>query len=697
MENCNPSQLSIQDLVRRVLQRLGDSVASTSVSAATSLTVSAVPKFSGEDLRDDAKGWYDRVEEITREVPKQRLSLATHALTRRAKTWYKQWDARPCTWEKFREDLCTALLPNGSCMTGCCVHCSVSFTEKEYVELIISTISDVNVRQAMLNARFSATSELLMGIGDYKMVVATGGEKRQLDKHSSQTSKRFYSCNEYWHTARRCTRQRKGRSRSPLRYSPPRQGSTTIKRGAPTCTYCSKKGHEEANCWAKRRASRDKQVLRKFDTKDNKNQVNVCYSVIHKPSAILLKGLFVENYLLDNGAACSIVQESVAMQANCRIIPRITTLRGFGDSAKITIGDTSAMVQIKDVSAETNLYVVPDRTIPYDVIIGKNFVVGKGLRMVTDSDETTTVGHGPVHTEEAPAADPLCYAVGQKDPKTKEAVAALLGRYRHTLTSVEREKVRGIIDELLANEIIRESTSPYASPIILVKKKNGEDRMCVDFRALNKITVKDRFPLPLIEDQLDRLGMGKYFTTLDMASGFYQVPIAEGSIAKTAFVTPDGHYEFLRMPFGLTNAPAVFQRAVNKALRNLRYKFALVYLDDILIPSETVQEGLERLEQVLLALDIAGFLLNLKKCKFFKTTIEYLGREVSAEGIRPGAAKINSLLEARAPENVKQVRQFMSLASYFRKGYSRIRGFHNVFMIRQLLLCTEEQSTENMY
>ncbi|XP_043262479.1 LOW QUALITY PROTEIN: uncharacterized protein LOC122403183 [Colletes gigas] len=721
MENSNPSQPSIEDLVRRVLQSLGDSMASTSASAATPLTVSAVPEFSGEDLGDDAKGWCDRVEEITKEVPKQRLSLATHALTGRAKTWYKRWDARPCTWEKFREDLCAvfvaerklhdrmlrALQYTSDTAVGYADYArtkllylkqtGVSFTEKELTELIISTISDVNVRQAMLNARFNATSELLVGIADYRKVVATEDGKRQIEKHSSQTSKRCYSCNEYGHTARRCTRQRKDRSRSPLRRSPPRQGSTTTKRGAPTCTYCSKRGHEEVNCWAKRRANRDGQVPKKFDTKD-KNQVNVCYSVIHKPSAILLEGLLVENCLLDNGAACSIVQESVAKRANCRIVPRITTLRGLGDSATVTIGGTTAMVQIKDVSAKANLYVVPDRTIPYDVIVGKNFVVGKGLRMVTDSDGTTTVERGQVHTEEAPAADPLCYAVDQEDPRTKEAVAAVLGRYQHMLASgsnvrrvstgemsivtkedrvvsyhpyrlsfVEREKVRGIIDELLANEIIRESTSPYTSPIILVKKKNGEERMCVDFRALNKITVKDRFPLPLIEDQLDRLGTGKYFTTLDMASGFYQVPIAENSITKTAFVTPDGHYEFLRMPFGLTNAPAVFQRAVNKALGNLRYKFALVYLDDILIPSETVQEGLERLERVLHALDVAGFSLNLKKCKFFQTTIEYLGREVSAEGIRPGAAKINSLLEAPVPENVRQVRQFMGLASYFRK------------------------------
>lgn len=137
------------------------------------------------------------------------------------------------------------------------------------------------------------------------------------------------------------------------------------------------------------------------------------------------------------------------------------------------------------------------------------------------------------------------------------------------MSSQEREIVRELIDDLLKNNIIRENNSPYASPITLVTKKNGQSRMCVDFRALNTITVKDRYPLPLIEDQLDALGSAKWFTALDMASGFYQIPIAADSIEKTAFVTPDGHFEFLRMPFGLANAPAVFQRAIHKALKDL--------------------------------------------------------------------------------------------------------------------------------
>lgn len=126
--------------------------------------------------------------------------------------------------------------------------------------------------------------------------------------------------------------------------------------------------------------------------------------------------------------------------------------------------------------------------------------------------------------------------------------------------------------------------------------------MCVDYRELNAHTVKDKFPLPLIDDQLDRLGKGRIFTSLDMCAGFHQIPIDEESIEKTAFVTPDGHFEYLRMPFGLANAPAVFQRSINKALGQLKDNTALVYLDDILIPSQTIEDAYESLRRVFAAL-----------------------------------------------------------------------------------------------
>lgn len=147
---------------------------------------------------------------------------------------------------------------------------------------------------------------------------------------------------------------------------------------------------------------------------------------------------------------------------------------------------------------------------------------------------------------------------------------------------MEREEVRTIIQELLEHKIILESESPYSSPIILVKKKNGDDRLCVDFRKLNSNTLRDHYPLPLISDQIDQLANGHFYTSLDMAAGFHQIPISETSIEKTAFVTPDGLYEYLTMPFGLSNACSVYQRCINRALTSLLGTAAQVYVDDVL-------------------------------------------------------------------------------------------------------------------
>ncbi|CAK1591025.1 unnamed protein product [Parnassius mnemosyne] len=192
-------------------------------------------------------------------------------------------------------------------------------------------------------------------------------------------------------------------------------------------------------------------------------------------------------------------------------------------------------------------------------------------------------------------------------------------RRPYRLSPVEREKVRTIINELLKHTIIRESKSPYSSPIILVKKKNGDDRICVD---LCLYLAGDHYPLPLISDQIDQLVNGLYFTTFDMAAGFHQIPISESSIEKTAFVTPGGLYEYLTMPFGLSNACAVYQRCINRALFSLLGSAAQVYVDDVLNKSADFTEGLINIESILIALHKAGFSINADKCSFFQRSIE---------------------------------------------------------------------------
>lgn len=237
----------------------------------------------------------------------------------------------------------------------------------------------------------------------------------------------------------------------------------------------------------------------------------------------------------------------------------------------------------------------------------------------------------------------------------------------YRLPFAERKIVQSMIDELLHNQIIQESQSEYASPIVLVKKKNNDYRLCVDYRALNKKTVKDRYPMPVIDDQLDRLSGNRFFTSLDLASGYHQIPVAEESRHLTAFITPDGHYEYTRMPFGLVNAPAVFQQMINKALGPKRFELAIPYLDDILTAAPSVIQCLEKLESILSLLREARLTLNITKCHFLKSSIEYLGYEISAEGLKPGLNKTQAVEKFPTPTNVHQIRQFVGLASFFRR------------------------------
>lgn len=245
----------------------------------------------------------------------------------------------------------------------------------------------------------------------------------------------------------------------------------------------------------------------------------------------------------------------------------------------------------------------------------------------------------------------------------------------YRLSHHERERVRVMIDEMLQAGIIRESKSEYSSPIILVKKKGGDYRMCVDFRMLNSVTIKERYPMPIIEDEIARLAGQAWFITLDLASGYYQVPIGEQSKHLTSFVTPDGQFEFNRMPFGLANAPAVFQRMMNQLLGSSRFSKAMAYIDDLLIYGKDPDECLDRLEDILKLIEKANLTLNLSKCQFLMEDIDYLGYQISSAGMQPGEKKIISVANFPKPSNVHQVRQFLGLVSYFRKF---IEGFATI-------------------
>lgn len=231
----------------------------------------------------------------------------------------------------------------------------------------------------------------------------------------------------------------------------------------------------------------------------------------------------------------------------------------------------------------------------------------------------------------------------------------------YRLSHNELETVKSKITDLLGAGIIKESESCYASPVILVRKKNGDRRLCVDYRALIAITIRERFPLPNIDDQLSQLAGKNYFTSLDMAQSYHQVPISPEDTHKTAFVTPHGHYEYTRVPFGLANAPSVFMRLINKVVESIGSTEILAFLDDLLLPSVDVQTGIELLKNVLAKLQTENLKLNMRKCSFLQKEITYLGHKISPNSIQPGELKLAAVSQFPTPRNVHEIRQFIGL------------------------------------
>ncbi|GFW26726.1 retrovirus-related Pol polyprotein from transposon 17.6 [Trichonephila clavipes] len=235
------------------------------------------------------------------------------------------------------------------------------------------------------------------------------------------------------------------------------------------------------------------------------------------------------------------------------------------------------------------------------------------------------------------------------------------------LAFTERQEVNKQIEEWLNEGIIRPSSAEYASPIVMVKKKDGSSRMCIDYTKLNQKLVKDKFPLPIIEDVLDTLQEAKVYSTLDLRNGFFHVDVDEDCRKYTSFIVPDGQFEFNKVPFGLSTSPGVFQRYVSSIFRDLTRKGIVIsYLDDLVIPAKNEQEGLEKLKIIFEIAKKYGLEIKFKKCQFLKKKIEFLGHIVESGTIKPSPTKTLAVRKFPEPTTIKQVQSFLGLTGYFR-------------------------------
>ena len=345
----------------------------------------------------------------------------------------------------------------------------------------------------------------------------------------------------------------------------------------------------------------------------------------------------------------------------------------------IVILDDMELPLVKDINEPPRISMISRSRLKAE--IRKNEVTELYLATVKITDESSnttapdwiTNEFSDVFLDGLPPDMPPERKVVHEIPLLPDSSPQFKGIFR--LSQVELQELRKQLSQLLNDGKISPSTSPYGAPVLFVKKKDGSLRMCIDYRALNSQTVKNRYALPRIDDLLDQLYGAKRFSKIDLTSGYWQIAIAAADRHKTAFRTRYGHYEFNVMPFGLTNAPATFQSLMNDIFRDMLDICVVVYLDDILVYSKNDEDHEKHVRQVLQRLREHKLYARPSKCTFFTDTVEYLGHVIGSDGIRPNPALVKAIVEFPQPHTLKELQSFLGLANYYRKfikNYSKI-------------------------
>jgi len=402
--------------------------------------------------------------------------------------------------------------------------------------------------------------------------------------------------------------------------------------------------------------------------------------------------------LLDTGSTHNFIAEDAAVRFGLPIQsrPRLTATVANGEKVPCPGVIRSAPLVVQDDVFAFDLFVMP--LAGFDVVLGMQWMATLGClvwdfaagavsfsrqgRTVCWTGVAPTSSHGScTATSSAPLLDDLLaeYADVFVEPRglspqrardhcivlKPEASPVAVRPYRYP--AAHKDELERQCASMIEQGIVRRSDSAFSSPVILVKKADGSWRFCVDYRALNALTVKDAFPIPVVDELLDELHGARFFTKLDLRSGYHQVSMKPADIHKMAFRTHDGLYEFLVMPFGLCNAPATFQALMNDVLRAFLRRFVLVFLDDILIYSSSWTNHLRHLRIVLSELRRHQLFVKRSKCAFGESSVAYLGHTISASGVAMDSAKVQAIVDWPVPHSARAVRGFLGLAGYYRK------------------------------
>ncbi|GBN22530.1 Transposon Tf2-6 polyprotein, partial [Araneus ventricosus] len=472
-----------------------------------------------------------------------------------------------------------------------------------------------------------------------------------------------------------------------------------------TCSYCKGPGHYAVDCTKRRKDSKN--------NKSSSSPVQICSRI--SKERIKTRKITIGNKtfeaLIDTGSSVTLIREDVSKgiieQSN--LSRDIVVLSGLGKYEVKTKGSFQREIELDGEKYSVTWHVVPTPYLEFQAVIGSDILeqafVGfdrKGVYFRKHEDKVWFM-HTQVY--EARIEDEI-EVKHVTNPRIRKELSELINNYipkktettnvsmriilkddvpvyqpARRLSFPENQAVNKQIDEWLDQGIVRQSSSEYASPIVLVKKKDGTARLCVDYRKLNRKLVKDRFPLPLIEDVLDKLQDAKVYSTLDLKNGFFHVEVNEDCKHFTSFVVPDGQFEFNKVPFGLSTSPSVFQRYVYSIFRELMRKgIVIIYMDDLIIPAKDEDEGIEKLKKVFEVASKYGLEIKFKKCQFLRRKVEFLGHVVENGTVRPSVAKTIAVKKFPVPTTVKQIQSFLGLTGYFRKFIPAQQGYGAVLL-----------------
>lgn len=679
----------------------------------------------------DVDTWCDEVDKalvLNRWDDSECLARVGHCLKGESRTWLSQWTSTTRNWSNFKLEL-KALCPRNIDVANILFDVMRTESDKfstyaEYARrsllrlrvvkglssellsaIIIRGVSDPQIRAAATNAKLTPETIVEFLSNFVKPNTSHYNASKKTYPHMPNRNNNFqrpiavkreypdnrhnikcYECQKFGHKSVNCPKK----SKFPTNNSVPTPIATSSQ--VKKCTFCKKLGHSESECFAKERVNTR-----------NKNGVNFCRenegtSKNQDVITAVISGIPVD-VLIDSGSCVSLLSSDLVKHFSAHIKPTCQILRGLGGTEVTTKSFVTLPIELNGITLEVDFYIVDRSHMNVPVIVGTDVLNRKGVAYIRTGDSQRIVHSNEMdvlQVDKSPLSEKVNTTVSGND---KQSLLNVLNKYtEHFLSGTatttvknsemqinltsdvpvyyrpykmshdEKLRVRSIVNDLLEKGIIRESDSAYASPVLLVKKKDGTDRMVVDYRALNQITVKMRHPLPLINDHVDRLGKTNVFSAIDMVSGFHQLRVSEESIHKTAFITPEGHYEYCKMPYGLANAPVIYQKTISKTLKPfIEAGKVLVYIDDVLLMSDSVEENLILLDSVLKTLTEAGFSINLRKCTFLTKEVEYLGRVICQGQVRPSEGKIEALVKSPRPTTVRQVRQFLGLAGYFRR------------------------------